>query len=106
MEELEMALKQVKLGKARAPDGLPARYYKWFLPTLAPHFHKTVNSITYSESIPSQSLMATITVIPKEGKDSSLCSIFRPIALLITDVKLFAKIPYLRLISHLPSLIY
>lgn len=49
--------------------------------------------------------MAEIALLPKPGKDPNLCSSFRPIALLITDLKLYTKILAKRLSTHLPGLI-
>lgn len=50
--------------------------------------------------------MAHIAVILKEGKDSSQCFSYRPIALLNADLKIFSKILATRLDEHIPSLIH
>lgn len=51
-------------------------------------------------------LRAFISLIPKEGKGPAQCGSYHPIALLNTDLKLFAKILPNRLLPHLPSLIH
>lgn len=74
MEELGVVVKQSKVGKSPRPDRFSLRYYKSFLPTLAPNFLKAINSITSMESIPKQALMANIYLIHKERKDSTMSS--------------------------------
>lgn len=44
-----------------------------------------------------ESLQTHVTVIPKEGKDATLCSSYRPITLLNEDTKLNAKVLATRL---------
>lgn len=51
-------------------------------------------------------LTAAVTLIPKEGKDRTLCSSFRPITLLNADVKLYAKVLALRLKGKIPQLVH
>lgn len=46
-----------------------------------------------------------LTLIPKPDKDHTLCGSYRPIALLNSDFKIFAKLMSLHLIKVLPSLI-
>lgn len=49
---------------------------------------------------------ATIIVLPKPGKDPTLCDSYRPISLLQTDIKILAKILARRLNSVILSLIH
>lgn len=51
-----------------------------------------MNRLGEGEEMRKESLQAYITVILKEGKEVTLCSSYRPIALLNADTKLFAKI--------------
>lgn len=68
--------------------------------------HKFFNSLGSGINFPRDSLSAHITVIPKDGKDPTLCGSYRPISLLNTDLKIFTKILSTRIQLHLPSLIH
>uniref|UniRef100_A0A8C5QL89 Reverse transcriptase domain-containing protein n=1 Tax=Leptobrachium leishanense TaxID=445787 RepID=A0A8C5QL89_9ANUR len=105
-QELAGALKASKTGKCPGPDGLPLNYYKRFLKTLAPHFLLAFNSVPEGRLIPPQTLSATITLIPKDGKDAAQCENYRPISLLNCDLKIFAKILASRLLPHITDLIH
>lgn len=77
-----------------------------FFNILGPHFLEAIHSIMNNENIPHQALCAIIRVIPKDGKDPSKCPSYRPISLLNTDLKLFAKVLYLRLVPHISAIIH
>lgn len=53
-----------------------------------------------------EALSATITIIPKEGKESTFCSNYRPISLLNIDTKVFAKVLATRLKELMPELVH
>uniref|UniRef100_A0A8C5M2S8 Reverse transcriptase domain-containing protein n=1 Tax=Leptobrachium leishanense TaxID=445787 RepID=A0A8C5M2S8_9ANUR len=91
-EEVSVALKRQKNGKAPGPDGLPASYYKKFGDTLIPHMVQVFNALLTGQEFHTHSLSATMVVIPKEGKDPLSCASYRPISLLNSDIKLFASV--------------
>nr|XP_014353273.1 PREDICTED: vomeronasal type-2 receptor 1-like [Latimeria chalumnae] len=59
-----------------------------------------------SGSLPRTLRQALITVLPKQGKDPTLCSLYHPISLLNVDFKILAKILVHRMEIHLPGLIH
>lgn len=91
-EEYESALGGSRAGRAPGPDGFPLSFFKALKDQLTPWFLRAFNSL---RSLPPSTVdlyRATITLIHKEGKDPGLCDSYRPIALLNSDLKLFAKI--------------
>uniref|UniRef100_A0A8C5R8Y3 Reverse transcriptase domain-containing protein n=1 Tax=Leptobrachium leishanense TaxID=445787 RepID=A0A8C5R8Y3_9ANUR len=105
-EELAQALKSSKSGKSPGPDGLPIRYYKRLAPQLSPHLLLALNELTTGVPLPTQTLGANITLLPKEGKDLDCCASYRPISLLNCDLKQFAKVLAERLKPFLPDLVH
>lgn len=92
-------------GKAPGPDGFTITYYKTFQTQLAAHFVTAFNAILDNHAIPTDILVASISVIPKPAKDSLLCASYRPISLLNCDLKLFTKILAERIDSVLQRII-
>lgn len=96
----------MKPGKAPGPDRYILLYYKTFSEKLPPTFLAAFNSIQDGQMMPAETLMAHITVIPKEEKDPSQCSSYHPISLLSVDLKILTKILANRLLTYIPSLIH
>uniref|UniRef100_A0A8C5MEC2 Reverse transcriptase domain-containing protein n=1 Tax=Leptobrachium leishanense TaxID=445787 RepID=A0A8C5MEC2_9ANUR len=106
LEEISEAIVSLKPNKAPGPDGYTARYYKTFLPILGPHLVTLFNAVKGGSPFPSDSLLASLVVLPKPGKDLSNPSGYRPISLLNLDVKIYAKVLATRLNLLLPFIIH
>lgn len=76
------------------------------LPLLGPSMVKVFNTFTEEVHFPRDTLKAHISIIPKEGKDPSPCSSYRPISLLNIDLKLFTKILTNRLVQHMQDIVH
>ncbi len=59
----------------------------------------------YIGCLPQSFYQATISVLPKKGKDPLNCSSFRPISLLNVDCKILAKVLARRLENVLPTIL-
>ncbi|CAJ0962575.1 unnamed protein product [Ranitomeya imitator] len=105
-QEVLDTIKSLANGKSPGPDGFSAAFYKLYANSLVPFMTKLFNSISASCPFAPQTLMATITVIPKPGKDPLLCASYRPISLINVDVKVFAKVLAGRLNPILPGSIH
>lgn len=91
-DEIRKAINSTAMGKGPGPDGFPVRYYKIFKELLIPKMREYLNKLVEGEEMRKESILAYITVYPQEGKDKTLCSNYRPIALLNVDTKLYTKI--------------
>ncbi|KAM9308203.1 uncharacterized protein PAF06_012368 [Gastrophryne carolinensis] len=105
VEEVTKAIGGLKLNKRPGPDGFSAAYYKKFVNILAPKLTAHYNHIREGGSFSRESLMASISMIPKPETDTSIWSNFRPISLINLDVKILSKILADRLSAYLPGLI-
>lgn len=75
-EEISLAINDMKVGKTPGPDGIPVDLYKVF----------------QTGSLPKSITGTLITLLPKLGKPNNRCGNFRPISLLIADIKILSKI--------------
>lgn len=91
VSEVEQVVITLPSGKSPGPDGFSAKYYKSFSSTLAPSLTQIFTHAMLEGSLPPEMLQATIVTLPKPGKSPDVPANFRPISLLNSDVKLFAK---------------
>lgn len=87
--------------KSPGPDGFSNKYYRNFQPTLTPFLSSIFNQAMADGSVPAAMLQATIVTLPKPGKTPA--ANFRPISLLNSDIKLYAKLLVNRVLQFLPS---
>jgi hypothetical protein len=90
--EVHQALRGLKVGKAPGPNGIPNRFLR-HLPKRAIIFlTKVFNAVLRRQYFLSSWKHACVVSILKPGKDPTLPSSYRPISLLDTVGKFFAKI--------------
>lgn len=106
INELYEAIKCMNHGKSPGLDGIPLELYLKFWDDLGPSilkmFQQAINLGCFNRDINT----AIITLLHKRGKDSTLCSSFRPLSLLNADIKLYAKVLARRLETVLPMLVH
>lgn len=106
IEEINKAIDSLPNNKSPGPDGFSGEYYKTFKHLLIPYMERTFSAAVASASFPPEMLSATIVTLPKPGKEPNIPSNFRPISLLNSDLKIYAKIIASRLLHVLPLLIH
>uniref|UniRef100_A0A670IGS1 Reverse transcriptase domain-containing protein n=1 Tax=Podarcis muralis TaxID=64176 RepID=A0A670IGS1_PODMU len=105
-EEIQGAIRKMKLGKAPGPDGLSAKYYKVLESQLTPILRDTMNNILRGGKVPETWKEAHITMIPKPDTDKLDIKNYRPISLLNNDYKIFAEVMANRLKKCLVNIIH
>lgn len=63
LEELQIAVNSMKIGKAPGPDSYTVQYYKNFLPILGPRLVAFFNTLRAGSNFPSETLKAHISLI-------------------------------------------
>ncbi|XP_077334587.1 uncharacterized protein LOC143975928 [Lithobates pipiens] len=103
--EIESIITTLPNGKSPGPDGFSNEYFKTFPKLLSPCLQKFFTQAAEQASFPQEMLKAYVTTIPKPGKDPTTPSNYRPISLLNSDIKIYAKLLAKRLEEFIPSLI-
>jgi len=97
-DEVQEAIRGLKVSKARGPNGIPNRALK-HLPQRAVSLLLLIfNAILITHHFPTALKHARVISILKPGKDPALPSSYRPISLLDTNGKLFEKILLTRIL--------
>src|SRR5690606_1828378 len=102
LSEIESIIKRTKPTSATGLDGLT--YSVYTVPRLANLLHRVCCAVWNGSPPPASWLCAAIRPIPKEDKDPSLPSSYRPISLLNTDYKIFTGVYNMRLQPFLTKL--
>jgi hypothetical protein len=92
LEEMGIALKELKNGKSPGSDGFTADFYKFFWKMLKPTILDSLRYAQEQEYLSIDQRRGIINLIPKKDKDPRLLKNWRPISLLNTDYKIITKI--------------
>lgn len=106
LEEILLALKNMKNNKSPGPDGFTTEFYKFFFADIGKFLERSLN---YGFSIGTMSvtqLQGMVICISKEGKDKKFIKNWRPITLLNISYKIASACIANRLKKVLPQIIH
>lgn len=95
-QEIHAAVKAMASGKSPGPDGVVVEFYRHFWDLVGPDFTAMLQAAIASGALPNDVNKGLIVLLPKEG-DLELLPNWRPITLLNTSYKIFAKLLQIRL---------
>ena len=105
IEEVRLAISQMKKGKAPGIDGIPADFYKMFYCRLKFLLHEMFCECIRIGRMMPMARIGIISLIPKKNRDLRWIKNWCPIILLCVDYKILAKIIANRVKSVLDNLI-
>ncbi len=105
LDEVRDAAQVMQRGKSPGIDGIPPEFYTCFWEQLGPFLLDMINSSIEKGRFSRDVNTALISLLLKKNKDPTDCSSYRPLSLLNSDLKIFAKLLARRLERYMPSLV-
>ena len=98
-------METLAIDKSPGIDGFPVNFYSHFWDTLGHDFFNVVLFSLQKGEFPISCRRAILSLLPKSDNNGYIKN-WRPISLLCSDYKIFAKLITLRLKKVLPSIIH
>ena len=105
-EELDVALRKMKLNKSPGSDGLTVEFYRAFWEDLSKLLLSSLNYSFNEGSLSKEQRRGIICLLPKKAGDRHKISNWRPISLLNVDYKILTKLLASRMQLFLTDIIY
>ena len=106
LEEVKIAIKQMKLNKCPGLDGLNVEFYKKFETELLPSLHSVILKAVSNNKFHMTANQGILSLIDKPDKDLLSILNWRPLTMLNCDYKIYSKIIANRLQMVLPLLLH